>query len=164
MKRLLYVLEKTILRYDSSSWIFLSDKRLAQRSSVSNRTLQTVDRIQREHQVTAMAHLTCVNRTGSQPSADILEGNAPVSGSENILCTLRRHNSHLKGHTEPVAQGSEVFDAPYESDRFHLLDGLIFNRRRRGLPEGDTACIEGREADWERLQKKIDCGARLRDQ
>ena len=70
-------------------------------TSAYSRTLQIVDRIQREHQVTAMAHLTCVNRT-LDLVADILK-EARELGIRNILA-LR--GDPPKGDTEPVAQGS----------------------------------------------------------
>ena len=121
-------------------------------TSAYSRTLQTVDRIQREHQVTAMAHLTCVNRT-RELVADILK-EARELGIRNILA-LR--GDPPKGDTEPVVQGSG-FDYSYQLVRF-IRDTDSFSIGVAGFPEGHTACIEGREADWERLQKKIDCGA-----
>ena len=121
-------------------------------TSAYSRTLQTVDRIQREHQFTAMAHLTCVNRTRDLV-ADILQ-EARELGIRNILA-LR--GDPPKGDTEPVAQGSG-FDYSYELVRF-IRDTDSFSIGVAGFPEGHTACSEGRLADWERLQKKIDCGA-----
>src|SRR3954469_8664835 len=47
------------------------------------KTLGIVDRIQREHRITAMAHLTCVNATIEQ-TRDILEQTAAL-GIRNIL-------------------------------------------------------------------------------
>src|SRR2546430_15498386 len=51
--------------------------------STREKTLMIVDRIQREHQLTAMAHLTCVNATTAQ-IADVLR-EAKVLGVKNIL-------------------------------------------------------------------------------
>ena len=121
-------------------------------TSAYSRTLQTVDRIQREHQFTAMAHLTCVNRTRDLV-ADILQ-EARELGIRNILA-LR--GDPPKGDTEPVAQGSG-FDYSYQLVRF-IRDRDSFSIGVAGFPEGHTACSEGRETDWERLQQKIDCGA-----
>jgi methylenetetrahydrofolate reductase (NADPH) len=121
-------------------------------TSAYSRTLQTVDRIQREHQFTAMAHLTCVNRTRDLV-ADILH-EARELGIRNILA-LR--GDPPKGDSEPVAQGSG-FGYSYELVRF-IRDTDSFSIGVAGFPEGHTACIEGRETDWERLKKKIDCGA-----
>ncbi len=121
-------------------------------TSAYSRTLQTVDRIQREHQFTAMAHLTCVNRTRDLV-ADILK-EARELGIRNFLA-LR--GDPPKGDTEPVAQGSG-FDYSYELVRF-IRDTDAFSIGVAGFPEGHTACTEGRETDWQRLMKKIDCGA-----
>ena len=56
-----------------------------------------------------------------------------------------------------MAQGSG-FDYSYQLVRF-IRDRDSFSIGVAGFPEGHTACSEGRETDWERLQKKIDCGA-----
>ena len=55
-------------------------------TSLYTKTLQTVDRIQREHQLTSMAHLTCVNKTREQ-LAEILNG-ARQLGIKNILAPV----------------------------------------------------------------------------
>src|SRR5262245_28433501 len=51
--------------------------------STREKTLMIVDRIQREHDITAMAHLTCVNSTKEQLS-DVLR-EAKALGIKNIL-------------------------------------------------------------------------------
>ena len=121
-------------------------------TSTYRRTLETVDRIQREHRFTAMAHLTCVNRTRRE-MADILN-EARQLGIRNVLA-LR--GDPLKGDLQPVMPGSG-FDYSCELVRFIRNTGS-FSIGVAGFPEGHIACTEGREADWERLRQKIDNGA-----
>ena len=116
-------------------------------SSAYRRTLQTVERIQREHRFTAMAHLTCVNRTRGE-MADILN-EARQLGIRNLLA-LR--GDPLKGDSQPVMRGSG-FDYSCELVRF-IRDTGSFSIGVAGFPEGHVACTEGREADWERLDKR----------
>ena len=122
--------------------------------STSNysRTLQTVDRIQREHRVTAMAHLTCVNKTRGVVAEILRE--ARTLGIRNILA-LR--GDPPKEEAESLRPGSG-FEYSHELVRF-IRDTDSFSIGVAGFPEGHTACVEGRHTDWERLQKKIDCGA-----
>ncbi len=121
-------------------------------ASLYTKTLQTVDRIQREHQLTSMAHLTCVNKTREQ-LAEILNG-ARRLGIKNILA-LRGDTP--TDDTEPVMSGSG-FDYSCELVLFIRETGP-FSIGVAGFPEGHAACTEGRETDWERLRKKIDSGA-----
>src|SRR5438874_3756057 len=115
-------------------------------------TLLSGDRIQREHRFTAMAHLTCVNRTRDQV-ADILK-EARQLGIRNILA-LR--GDRPKGEAEPVMPAGG-FQYSCELVRF-IRDTDSFSIGVAGFPEGHTACTEGRETDWERLRTKIDSGA-----
>jgi methylenetetrahydrofolate reductase (NADPH) len=121
-------------------------------TSSHSATLHTVDRIQREHQLTAMAHLTCARRTREQV-ADILE-TARQLGIGNILA-LR--GDPPKGEAEPVTPG-RGFEYSFELVRFIRETGS-FSVGVAGFPEGHVACTEGRETDWERLRTKIDSGA-----
>jgi methylenetetrahydrofolate reductase (NADPH) len=115
-------------------------------------TLRTVDRIQREHQLTAMAHLTCVNRTRDE-MADILK-EARQLGIRNILA-LR--GDPPKGDAEPVTPDAGF---QYSCELVRFIRGTdAFSIGVAGFPEGHTACTEGRETDWERLRAKIDSGA-----
>lgn len=121
-------------------------------ASCHSSTLNTVDRIQREQQLTAMAHLTCATRTRDQV-ADIL-GQAREIGIGNFLA-LR--GDPPKGWTAPVtADGG--FQYSSELVRF-IRERGSFSIGVAGFPEGHVACTEGRETDWERLRIKIDCGA-----
>lgn len=121
-------------------------------ASTFSRTLQIVDRIQREHRLTSMAHLTCVNKTREQV-ADILNG-ARQLGIKNILA-LR--GDAPTGAAESVMSGCG-FDYSYELVAFIRQTGS-FSIGVAGFPEGHTGCTEGREIDWERLRRKIDSGA-----
>lgn len=119
--------------------------------STRDKTLGIVDRIQREHGLTAMAHLTCVNSTSSQ-LAEVL-AHARSLGIKNILA--------LRG--DPPG-GGEFAPAPGGFEFSHQLVSFIramggFSIGTAGFPEGHIACKEGRHVDWARLKAKIDCGA-----
>jgi methylenetetrahydrofolate reductase (NADPH) len=121
-------------------------------TSCHGKTLQTVDRIQREHQLTAMAHLTCVDRTREQVAGILQE--AIQLGIKNILA-LR--GDPPRGGAEPARPASD-FAYSCELVRF-IRDTGPFSIGVAGFPEGHAACAEGRETDWERLRAKIDSGA-----
>jgi methylenetetrahydrofolate reductase (NADPH) len=111
-----------------------------------------VDRIQREHKLTAMAHLTCVGSTAEQLRGVLLEASA--LGIKNILA--------LRG--DPPAGNAEFtkteggFEYSYQLVSFiKEMGGFCIGTA--GFPEGHIACKEGREVDWDRLKAKIDCGA-----
>jgi methylenetetrahydrofolate reductase (NADPH) len=116
------------------------------------KTLQIVARIQREHQLTSMAHLTCVNKTRDQV-ADILR-DAHGMGIRNILA-LRGDTPAGETGAVPCGQG---FDYSHDLVLF-IREAGSFSIGVAGFPEGHVACTEGRAADWERLRKKIDSGA-----
>jgi methylenetetrahydrofolate reductase (NADPH) len=120
--------------------------------STREKTLGIVDRIQREHQITAMAHLTCVNTTIEQ-TRGILEQTAAL-GVRNILA--------LRGDP-PVGDCAFVatdggFEYSYELVRYIRGFGE-FSIGVAGFPEGHVACREGKHLDWQRLQAKIEHGA-----
>jgi len=121
-------------------------------ASCHSNTLNTVDRIQREHQFTAMAHLTCATRTRNEV-AEILE-KASERGIGNFLA-LR--GDPPKGGTARVSADGG-FQYSSELVRFIRETGP-FSIGVAGFPEGHVACTEGRETDWERLRIKIDSGA-----
>jgi methylenetetrahydrofolate reductase (NADPH) len=120
-------------------------------TSACSTTLRVVDRIQREHQLTAMAHLTCVNRTRDEVTEILKE--ARQLGIRNILA-LR--GDPPKG-TEPAMRG-DGFQYSSELVRF-IRESDSFSIGVAGFPEGHPACTEGRETDWGRLKGKIDNGA-----
>lgn len=117
-----------------------------------DKTLAIVERIQRDHHLTTMMHLTCVGSTREQLGAVLAEARA--RGIRNILA--------LRGDP-PGGQGEFVktpggFEFSSELVTFiRSLDGFCIGTA--GFPEGHIACKEGREVDWQRLKNKIDCGA-----
>jgi len=120
--------------------------------STRDKTLMIVDRIQREHGLTAMMHLTCVNSTKEQLRAVIEQARA--KGIKNILA-LRGDPPGGVGEWTPVEGG---FTYSYELVRFlREMDG--FSIGTAGFPEGHIACKEGKHVDWQRLKAKVDCGA-----
>lgn len=116
-----------------------------------SKTLATVDRIQREHAVPAMAHLTCVNATRAETAA-ILD-NARELGVSNILA--------LRGDPpdgKPFTPTDDGFEYSYQLVQFAREHG-DFSIGVAGFPEGHIACREGRHVDWDRLRHKINQGA-----
>jgi methylenetetrahydrofolate reductase (NADPH) len=120
--------------------------------STREKTLTIVDRIQRQHGLTAMAHMTCVNATREE-SAAVLE-RARALGITNILA--------LRG--DPPAGTAEFqkteggFEYSYELVRFIKQMGG-FSIGVAGFPEGHIAQRDGKHADWRHLKHKIDQGA-----
>ncbi len=118
------------------------------------RTLQIVDRMQREHRLTAMAHVTCVSFTRVEMQAFLDE--AASLGIENILA--------LRG--DPPA-GATDFRRP--EGGFNYASELVEIMRRTranqfavgcaGFPEGHPDCAAGKHVDWGHLKTKIDAGA-----
>jgi methylenetetrahydrofolate reductase (NADPH) len=115
-------------------------------------TLRIVDRIQRDHGVTAMAHLTCVNATREQ--IDDVLAEARARGIANILA-LRGDPPGGRAEFRKVEGGFE-----FSWELVAYLRGLGgFCVGTAGFPEGHIACQEGKHLDWDRLKAKIDCGA-----
>jgi methylenetetrahydrofolate reductase (NADPH) len=116
------------------------------------KTLGIVDRIQREQQISAMAHLTCVGATAAETRA-VLEQSRAL-GITNILA--------LRG--DPPNGGSEFvktdggFEFSYQLVEF-IRELGNFSIGVAGFPEGHIACREGKHVDWQRLKQKIDRGA-----
>ena len=120
--------------------------------STRDKTLMIVDRIQSQHGLTAMAHLTCVNATKEDIRGYLTE--ASQRGIKNILA--------LRG--DPPGGGSQFnmteggFEFSYQLVEFIRQTG-DFSIGVAGFPEGHVACTEGKYVDWQRLKKKIDHGA-----
>ncbi|HAM70122.1 MAG TPA: methylenetetrahydrofolate reductase [NAD(P)H] [Verrucomicrobiales bacterium] len=117
-----------------------------------DKTLGIVERIQRDHRLTAMTHLTCVGSTRDQ-LVGVLE-DARRRGIRNVLA--------LRG--DPPGGQGEFVRTPGGFEYSHELVSLIhgmggFCIGTAGFPEGHIACKEGREVDWGRLKYKIDRGA-----
>src|SRR4051812_2398610 len=120
--------------------------------STREKTLMIVDRIQRQHGLTAMAHLTCVNSTKEQLRA--VADEARQLGIKNILA-LRGDPPGGSGEFRKIEGG---FEFSYELVQFlKELGGLSIGTA--GFPEGHIACKEGKYVDWRRLKAKIDQGA-----
>ena len=116
------------------------------------KTLAIVDRIQREQQITAMAHLTCVNATIAETCA-VLEQTRAL-GIKNVLA-LR--GDPPDGATEFVKTDGG-FEYSYQLvQRIHEFDA--FSIGVAGFPEGHVACRKGKHVDWQRLKAKINHGA-----
>lgn len=119
--------------------------------STRDKTLKIVDRIQREHHLTAVAHLTCVCSTREQIK-DLL-AQIRTLGVKNVLA--------LRG--DPPA-GGEFQLTP---GGFEFSNQLVAFIREQGdfcigvagFPEGHIACKAGKHADWAHLKNKIEAGA-----
>ncbi|MSU56902.1 MAG: methylenetetrahydrofolate reductase [NAD(P)H] [Pedosphaera sp.] len=119
--------------------------------STREKTLMIVDRIQREHKLTALAHLTCVNHTREQVG-ELLRKIKDI-GCKNILA--------LRGDPPP---GSEFQMTPggfeYSSQLVKFIrEQKDFGIGVAGFPEGHVACQEGKLADWQHLKEKVAAGA-----
>jgi methylenetetrahydrofolate reductase (NADPH) len=120
--------------------------------STRDKTLDMVERIQGQHGIAAMAHLTCVGSTRGE-IVTLLE-DARRRGIANLLA--------LRG--DPPA-GTTVFEKV--KGGFQYAHELVTLTRQTGgfcvgvagFPEGHLECREGRLVDWERLKMKVDCGA-----
>ncbi len=120
--------------------------------STRDKTLSMVDRIQREHRLPAMAHLTCVGSTREQISELLAE--ARTRGIHNILALRGDPPAGTSGFS-PVAGGVRFAHELVTLTR--ELGGFCVGVA--GFPEGHVECKEGKAVDWKRLKAKIDCGA-----
>ena len=120
--------------------------------STRDKTLMIVDRIQRQHSLTAMAHLTCVNATKEEIRGYLTEARA--RGIKNILA-LRGDPPGGEGAFRMTEGG---FEFSYQLVEFIRQTG-DFSIGVAGFPEGHVACTEGKYVDWQRLKDKIDHGA-----
>jgi methylenetetrahydrofolate reductase (NADPH) len=120
--------------------------------STRDTTLNIVDRIQREHELTAMMHLTCVNSTREQ-LREVIEA-ARGRGIKNLLA-LR---GDPPGGTGPWTAIEGGFTYSSELVRFiRELGG--FGIGTAGFPEGHIAQPLGKLADWQFLADKVAAGA-----
>jgi methylenetetrahydrofolate reductase (NADPH) len=121
--------------------------------STRDKTLMIVDRIQREHGLTAVAHLTCVCATRDQ-IRELLD-KIRALGVRNVLA-LR--GDPPGGGEFQVTPGGFEFSSQlvrFIREQNDLCIGVA------GFPEGHIACQEGKHADWRHLKEKIDAGADL---
>jgi methylenetetrahydrofolate reductase (NADPH) len=119
--------------------------------STRDKTLMIVDRIQREHHLTALAHLTCVNHTRDEVRA-LLEKIRALD-CRNILAL--RGDPPGGGEFQPTPGGFE-----FSSQLVQLIrESGNFSTGVAGFPEGHIACKEGKFVDWQHLKTKVDAGA-----
>jgi methylenetetrahydrofolate reductase (NADPH) len=110
-----------------------------------------VDRIQREHGMTAVAHLTCVDATKEEIRN--LLGQIRALGVRNVLAL--RGDPPGGGEFKMTPGGFEFSSQLVEFIRAldHFSIGVA------GFPEGHIACKDGKLVDWGHLKTKIDAGA-----
>ena len=119
--------------------------------STRDKTLMIVDRIQREHQLPALAHLTCVNHTRAEVGA-LLEKIRALD-CKNILAL--RGDAPGGGDFAPTPGG---FEFSAQLVEFIRAQG-DFSVGVAGFPEGHIANKQGKFADWRHLQEKVGAGA-----
>ena len=119
--------------------------------STRDKTLMIVDRIQREHRLTALAHLTCVNHTREEVGA--LLGKIRALGCKNILAL--RGDPPGGGEFQPTPGGFEFSSQLVQ----FIREAGDFSTGVAGFPEGHPACKAGKHADWGHLKTKVDAGA-----
>jgi methylenetetrahydrofolate reductase (NADPH) len=120
--------------------------------STREKSLMIVDRVQRDHGLTALAHLTCVNATRREV-AEVVE-QARRLGVKNILA-LRGDPPGGVGEFQKTEGGFE-----FSSELVAWLRGLGgFNVGVAGFPEGHIACQAGKHVDWDHLKTKVEAGA-----
>jgi methylenetetrahydrofolate reductase (NADPH) len=119
--------------------------------STRDKTLMIVDRIQKAHNLPAVAHLTCVCSTREQ-IRDLLAQIRSL-GVKNVLAL--RGDMPGGGPFQATPGGFE-----YSSQLVSFIresGGLCIGVA--GFPEGHIACKEGKLKDWEHLAKKVNAGA-----
>ncbi len=121
--------------------------------STRDKTLMIVDRIQRQHGLTTVAHLTCVCATQQQIGE--LLGQIRALGIRNVLAL--RGDMPGGGEFQLTPGG---FEYSSQLVRFIRTQG-DFCVGVAGFPEGHIACKQGKHADWQHLKEKIDAGADL---
>lgn len=120
--------------------------------STREKTLGIVDRIQKQHGLTAMSHLTCVS--ARKDEIESVLNQARDLGIKNILA-LR--GDPPNGETEfKKTEGGFEFSNELVA---YLRERKEFSIGVAGFPEGHIACKAGKKTDWDYLKKKIDAGA-----
>jgi methylenetetrahydrofolate reductase (NADPH) len=119
--------------------------------STRDKTLMIVDRIQRQHGLTALAHLTCVGHTQEEVRA-LLEKIRALN-CKNILAL--RGDQPGGGEFKPAPGGFEFSSQLVE---FIRAQG-DFSIGVAGFPEGHIACKAGKQVDWQHLREKVNAGA-----
>jgi methylenetetrahydrofolate reductase (NADPH) len=119
--------------------------------STRDKTLMIVDRIQKQHHLTAVAHLTCVSAT-KEEIRNLLEQIKSL-GVRNVLAL--RGDPPGGGAFKMTPGGFEFSNQLVEFIREfdHFSIGVA------GFPEGHIACKQGKHVDWGYLKNKIEAGA-----
>jgi methylenetetrahydrofolate reductase (NADPH) len=119
--------------------------------STRDKTLKIVDCIQRQHGLTALAHLTCVNHTRDEVEA--LLKKIQALGCRNILAL--RGDPPGGGEFQPTPGG---FEFAAQLVQF-IREQNGFSIGVAGFPEGHIANKAGQHDDWRHLREKVDAGA-----
>lgn len=116
-----------------------------------DKTLKIVDCLRRQHGLTVLAHLTCVNHARDELCA-LLE-QIRATGCRNILAL--RGDPPGGGEFRPTPGGFEFASQLVEFIRGqnHFSIGVA------GFPEGHIANKNGKHDDWRHLKEKVDAGA-----
>lgn len=116
-----------------------------------DKTLMIVDRIQKQHGLTAVAHLTCVSATKEEIKTLLQQ--IKSLGVRNVLAL--RGDPPGGGQFQMTPGGFEFSNQLVEFIREfdHFSIGVA------GFPEGHVACKAGKHVDWGYLKNKIDAGA-----
>lgn len=115
------------------------------------KTLHIVDRIQRQHGLPALAHLTCVNHTRAEVES-LLEKIRALD-CRNVLAL--RGDPPNGAEFQPTPGG---FQFSAELVKF-IRERVDFSVGVAGFPEGHIACRAGKHEDWRHLREKVDAGA-----
>jgi methylenetetrahydrofolate reductase (NADPH) len=116
-----------------------------------DKTLMIVDRVQREHRLTALAHLTCVNHTRDE--VRIVLEKIRALGCQNILAL--RGDPPGGGQFQKTPGGFEFTSELVQFTR--AQNG--FSIGVAGFPEGHIANKKGKLDDWQHLKEKVGAGA-----
>ena len=119
--------------------------------STREKTIEIVDRIQRDHRLTAMMHLTCVNATRAELRAVIDEAR-DRRGIRNILA-LRGDPPDLSAEWKKTEGGFE-----YSRELVAFVKEIGgFSIGTAAFPEGHIAQKAGKFVDWGYLREKVEC-------
>ncbi len=116
-----------------------------------DKTLKIVDCIQRQHNLTALAHLTCVNHTREEVRA-LLE-KIRALGCKNILALRGDPPGGGEFHATPGG-----FEFSSQLVKF-IRESGDFSTGVAGFPEGHISNKSGKHDDWRHLKEKVDAGA-----
>jgi methylenetetrahydrofolate reductase (NADPH) len=117
-----------------------------------DKTLETVDRIQREHEITGMAHLTCIGSTRDEVAQYLDDANRL-----NIRNLLALRGDPPRGMPDIIPPDDEF------EYSFQLIDSIRshgdFSIGAAGFPECHVNSTASRHVDWQYVKNKLDHGA-----